>query len=165
MSVEILIALFPAVFMIHEFEEMIWLLGWAKKNLNKMPQNEKLTNTIKLMNNKRFIFIIFIEYLILLFICIITIKYAVYNFMVALLIAYIIHSVIHIFQTIIVKSYVPALGTAIITSFYAVYLIFSITMENDVNIFKIVLLSFTLIIFIYLFLISMYKIVLQIFKD
>ena len=165
MSVQILIALFPAIFMIHEFEEMIWLLGWAKKNLNKMPKSAKLADTINLMNNKRFIFIIFIEHLITLFICILAIKYSIYNFMIAFLIAYIIHSIIHVFQTIIIKSYVPALGTAIITSFYAVYLIFNITLISSVNIFKIILLSFILTVLIYVFIISMYKLVFKIFKD
>ncbi|WP_213021372.1 HXXEE domain-containing protein [Siminovitchia terrae] len=123
-EIKLLVVLFPSIFMIHEFEEIIWLVNWAKKNISSFPENQNLRKVVCNLNTSGFAFIVFCEFLIVVLLCLIVVYYLAFNLLVAMMLTYILHSIIHVIQSIVVKKYIPALGTAILTSIYAAFIIY-----------------------------------------
>jgi hypothetical protein len=123
---EILIWLFPIVFMIHEFEEIIFMRWWVKKNkeqiLKKYPKlGKQVLGQFDIVSTEAFSLIVAEEFLIVSFIVIFSAFTNNYDLYIGLILAFSIHLLTHLIQSIVLKRYTPAIITTLITGIFCAY--------------------------------------------
>jgi hypothetical protein len=123
---EILIWLFPIVFMIHEFEEIIFMRWWVKKNkeqiLNKYPKlGKQVLGQFDIVSTEAFSLIVAEEFLIVSFIVIYSAFTNNYDLYIGLILAFSIHLLTHLIQSIVLKRYTPAIITTLMTGIFCAY--------------------------------------------
>lgn len=126
MKPEILIWLFPIVFMIHEFEEIIFMRWWVKKNkeqiLNKYPKlGKQVLGQFDVVSTEAFSLIVAEEFLIVSFIVVFSAFTNNYDLYVGLILAFSIHLLTHLIQFIALRSYTPAIITTLLTGIFCAY--------------------------------------------
>lgn len=129
MDPEILVWLFPIIFMIHEFEEMIFMPAWLKKNrsfaMNKFPvMGKRFITQQESISGAAFTLIVAEEFVLASIIVIISALTKNFNLYLGLVIAYSIHLLGHIGQTIALRRYTPAIVTSLLTGIFCVYVIY-----------------------------------------
>lgn len=121
MSIHTISWLFIVFFMLHEFEEIICLPNFIHKNqalLELKAPKKILTNTLTL-STEQFTFAVFEEFILLSFITFIAVQSNKYEFFLATVIVYLIHLLIHLFQSIFLKKYIPGMLGGTISFFTA----------------------------------------------
>ncbi|MBS5754946.1 HXXEE domain-containing protein [uncultured Streptococcus sp.] len=109
--------LFPALFMLHELEEIIWMPSFVKKLSAQFPDIRFLSYYTPLTFNA-----IVLEQLLLLMITLyLSYQFNNYTIYTTIVIAYIYHVFGHLIQTIVIRKYVPGLLTGIFTSLFSLY--------------------------------------------
>ena len=109
--------LFPALFMLHELEEIIWMPSFVKKLSAQFPDNLILSYYTLFAFNA----IVLEQFLILLLSLFLSYQVHNYTIYVTIVIAYIYHVFGHLIQTILIKKYVPGLLTGIFTSLFSLF--------------------------------------------
>ena len=104
--------LFPALFMLHELEEIIWMPSFVRKLTTHFPDNRILFYYTPFAFNA----IVLEQFLILLLSLILSYQLSNYTIYATIVIAYIYHVLGHLVQTIVIQKYVPGLLTGILTS-------------------------------------------------
>jgi hypothetical protein len=117
---------FIIIFMVHEFEEIIFLPGWLRKNrhmlASRFPKLSKYTlNKIGDISASAFALAVFEEYIIILLITVSAIHFNFYGLWTGVFMAFSIHLVIHIAQWLIIRKYVPFIATSILCLPYCIY--------------------------------------------
>lgn len=108
--------LFPALFMLHELEEIIWMPSFVKKISLQIPYKQIFTFYTPFAFNA-----IVMEQLLLLMIALyLSYQFNNYTIYTTIVIAYIYHVVGHLIQTIVIRKYVPGLLTGIFTSLFSI---------------------------------------------
>ena len=107
--------LFPALFMLHELEEIIWMPSFVKKLSAQFPDNRILSYYTPFAFNA----IVLEQFLILLLSLFLSYWFNNYTIYATIVIAYIYHVFGHLIQTIILRKYVPGLLTGILTSLFS----------------------------------------------
>lgn len=127
--------LFPILFMIHDFEEIIWGHRWLKQNIHniQIPQIIKPAfNYLSHLSTRQFTFAVMEEF----WMCFLISWAAFYGkikwLFIGIVIFYIIHCVIHLFQCIYLKRYIPLIISAIGTG--AVSFILIIQLSKGISI-------------------------------
>lgn len=109
--------LFPALFMLHELEEIIWVPSFVKKLSAQFPDIRFLSYYTPLTFNA-----IVMEQLLLLMITLyLSYQFNNYTIYTTIVIAYIYHVFGHLIQTIVIRKYVPGLLTGIFTSLFSLF--------------------------------------------
>lgn len=109
--------LFPALFMLHELEEIIWMPSFVKKLSAQFPDIRFLSYYTPLTFNA-----IVLEQLLLLMITLyLSYQFNNYTIYTTIVIAYIYHVVGHLIQTFVIRKYVPGLLTGIFTSLFSLF--------------------------------------------
>ena len=124
--------LFPALFMLHELEEIIWMPSFIKKLSTQFPNNRILSYYTPFAFNA----IVLEQFLILLLSLFLSYWFNNYTIYTTIVIAYIYHVFGHLIQTIVLRKYVPGLLTGILTSLF--------TLCNLKNEFPIILYGYSL---------------------
>ncbi|MFJ8526566.1 HXXEE domain-containing protein [Bacillus sp. NPDC094106] len=138
-QIENAIWVFVIVFMLHDFEEIISVENWAKRTEN-MLQDEKnwiKRNIWKFWNVNSYSFAkrdVFI-FLTMSIITFLKVQYleSTWSSMLFLffLLFVLLHNIVHVLQTVILKTYTPGLYTSIIlVTPYTIYLIHRLRLEN-----------------------------------
>lgn len=120
--------LFPLIFIFHDMEEIIGFGIWLKKNRtfldNKYP---KISKTYENFSTEGMALAVFEEFLVCILFCVLALltnnKY-IWLLWLGGFIACTLHFIIHIGQSIIIRQYIPALFTSIISlplSIWAIY--------------------------------------------
>ena len=116
----VLYLLFILAFIIHDGEEIAmehkWLLAHGDALCEKHPKLRRMLNHLWQMNTKAFAIAVLEELILLVAITVYVIwggPYAI-ELWTAVFIAFSIHLIVHIGQSIVVKSYVPGLLTSIL---------------------------------------------------
>ena len=117
--------LFPALFMLHELEEIIWMPSSVKKLSTQFPDYLILSYYTPFAFNA----IVLEQFLFLLLSLFLSYQFHNYTIYVTIVIAYIYHVFRHLIQTILIKKYVPGLLTGIFTSLFSLYYINDIPIE------------------------------------
>ncbi len=127
-----IIWLFPILFLIHELEEILGFEKWYSKNknkLNKYPVIAKnVDNMFSYFTTKGMLFAIFEQLILCLLVCIIAVKYDFNILWLGAFIGYTIHLIIHFFQSVILKTYIPSFITSVVeipVCFYIIYFVFN----------------------------------------
>lgn len=109
--------LFPALFMLHELEEIIWMPSFVKKLSAQFPDIRFLSYYTPLTFNS----IVMEQFLILLLSLFLSYQFSNYTIYATIVIAYIYHVVGHLIQTFVIRKYVPGLLTGIFTSLFSLF--------------------------------------------
>ena len=109
--------LFPALFMLHELEEIIWMPSFVKKLSAQFPDIRFLSYYTPFTFNA----IVLEQFLILLLSLFLSYQFSNYTIYATIVIAYIYHIFGHLIQTIVLRNYVPGLLTGILTSWFSLY--------------------------------------------
>ena len=109
--------LFPALFMLHELEEIIWMPSFVKKLSAQFPDIRFLSYYTPLTFNV----IVLEQFLILLLSLFLSYQFSNYTIYATIVIAYIYHVFGHLIQTIVIRKYVPGLLTGIFTSLFSLF--------------------------------------------
>ena len=117
--------LFPALFMLHELEEIIWMPAFVKKLSAQFPNNRFLSYYTPFTFNA----IVLEQFLILLLSLFLSHWFSNFTIYVTIVIAYIYHVFGHLIQTIVLRKYVPGLLTGILTSWFSI-----ISLKNEIPI-------------------------------
>jgi len=129
MKIETILWLFPIFFMLHEFEEIIFLPRWLKQNIDEMARKYprplgRLRPHLNAMSSAGFALAAAEEFILLSALTFISVEYAFHSFFAALLLAYLLHVIIHCIQSLAIRRYVPAVTTGILSGCYAVYALY-----------------------------------------
>ena len=124
--------LFPALFMLHELEEIVWMPSFIKKISIQYPNNRILSYYTPFAFNA----IVLEQFLFLLLSLFLSYQFSNYTIYATIVIAYIYHVLGHLVQTIVIQKYVPGLLTGILTSGF--------TLCNLKNEFPIILYGYSL---------------------
>ncbi|MDL5043157.1 HXXEE domain-containing protein [Streptococcus raffinosi] len=109
--------LFPALFMLHELEEIIWMPSFVKKLSAQFPDIRFLSYYTPLTFNS----IVMEQLLLLLITLYLSYQFNNYTIYTTIVIAYIYHIFGHLIQTIFLRKYVPGLLTGIFTSLFSLF--------------------------------------------
>lgn len=108
---------FPALFMLHELEEIVWMPSFVKKLSAQFPDIRFLSYYTPFTFNA----IVLEQFLILLLSLFLSYQFSNYTIYATIVIAYIYHILGHLIQTIVIRKYVPGLLTGIFTSLFSLF--------------------------------------------
>jgi hypothetical protein len=134
MNVQILMMMFPVVFMFHDFEELCFLESWIRKNADDI--RDKVTGKIWIglegYSTSAIGIGIMMMFLFVSFTSILSVLLNLYTLFAAAMIVFTAHNIFHIIQPILLRRYIPAMGSAIVTLPYSLYVLRSM---NQLNLF------------------------------
>ena len=117
--------LFPSIFMLHELEEILLFPRFMDRN----PQLQR-----RLLSGAftpfRINAIIYQEFILLLIILGLSVYFESFDFYLTIIIAYVYHVIGHVFQSIILRQYIPGVLSGIITAGYCTYQIYDAVSAN-----------------------------------
>lgn len=119
--------LFPLVFMLHEYEEIIMFKRWLKDNRNELkkrfPRFEQLLASRQVFDYSTATFAIGTahEFILVALISICSVWLEGYHWWFAAFIGYFIHLLVHLAQWFMYQKYIPAIITTLLTLPYCVY--------------------------------------------
>nr|WP_273545606.1 HXXEE domain-containing protein [Paenibacillus caui] len=111
-NIQLLIWFLPVLFMVHDFEEIIMVEAWKKRNSEWMQNPKAPFHSIQSAASASIA--VAEEFVILCIATILSQYYSNYNFWVGLFVAFSVHLVVHIIWSIQYKKYVPGLITSVI---------------------------------------------------
>ena len=117
--------LFPSIFMLHELEEILLFPRFMDRN--PQLQRRLLSGAF---TSFRINAIIYQEFILLLIIFGVSIYFESFDFYLTIIIAYIYHVIGHVFQSIILRQYIPGVLSGIITAGYCTYQIYDAVSAN-----------------------------------
>ncbi len=119
-----LIWLFPLIFMVHDFEEIIFQEWWFnKERLSLLKKYPKVVKEYEQISTAGFALAVSEEFIVLLIIALTAIVFQWYYLWLGTLVTFLIHLIIHIVQWVIYKKYIPAIITVIPAVIYSIYAI------------------------------------------
>lgn len=117
--------LFPSIFILHELEEILLFPRFMRRNPKLQQQFLAATFT-----PFRFNAIVCQEFILLLVILGLSIYFESFDFYITIIIAYVYHVIGHIFQSILLRQYIPGVLSGIITAGYCTYQIYDAVSAN-----------------------------------
>ncbi|MHC5227061.1 HXXEE domain-containing protein [Enterococcus sp. LJL99] len=114
MTIASFFLLFPIVFMLHELEEIALMPDWIHQQKKKKQVN-KLVENLPETSARSFSLMVLEEYLLLLLMMGICWYFSFVSFYAAVIIAYNLHIIVHVAQSLCLKTYVPGLFLGIIS--------------------------------------------------
>lgn len=137
--------LFLATFMIHDFEEIIVVESWMKKNYPKIRNvvPRPLANRLKDMStikSSQFTVAVLLEFIIFIPITYLAVEHQNYLLFVGFNAILLLHVFMHLGQSIYLKMYTPGVITGIVITLpYTIYLFYRMVQENLLTLKQIIL--------------------------
>jgi len=121
-----LYTLLPVIFMLHEFEEMIFLKIWLHRDKDYLHNNfpkigPRIYSQCSKFTTSGFVFMVAEEFIIISVLTYIAILIQNMYIWLALFMGFAIHIIIHIIQWIIYRKYLPTIVTSFLVLPYCVY--------------------------------------------
>lgn len=138
-SIETLVWLFPISFLLHDFEEIIFVEAWFKKNFEKVepliPQMMKgLFQDMSKITSARFSIPVFMQFILYIVACFIAIEGNYFGLFVGLNVVFFLHIFAHIGQSIFLRTYALGVGSAIVITLpYSLYLFYRLLHEQIIQ--------------------------------
>jgi hypothetical protein len=125
LNIQTLMMMFPVVFMFHDFEELCFLESWIRKNADYLRSTFIGKNRLKLEGypTSAMGIAIMMMFWFVSATSILSVMFSFYTLFAAAMIVFMIHNVFHIIQPILLRRYVPAMGSSIITLPYPLYVL------------------------------------------
>ena len=126
MDFKIIVWLLPIVFMIHDFEEIIFFKSWIMKNKEylseKFPRlSKRLLFRLEKMSVPAFSLAVAEEFVLLSIVTVFSVIYGSYLLWFGIFMGFFIHLVVHLMQWIALRRYIPAIYTSIASLFYCIF--------------------------------------------
>ncbi|AGK95508.1 HXXEE domain-containing protein [Clostridium pasteurianum] len=144
-TLTIIIWLFPILFMIHDFEEIIMINPWKKRNREYIEEikNKRIPFEFN-ASTAAFAIAVAEEFLIISIVTLIS--YVIYSYAIwyGLFIAFTLHLIFHLFQWLRFKKYVPSTITSVLfipICFYMIYKFNILLHYNSVTLFLYILIA------------------------
>ena len=127
-DIKVIVWLFPILFIFHDFEEIIFMQSWVSKNrgylYKRYPSlSKRFLPHLDNITTASFAFAVAEEFILISIITVISYMTNWYILWLGLFIAFTIHLIIHCFQALILRKYVPAIITSIICLPICIYII------------------------------------------
>ncbi len=112
--------------MIHEFEEIVFMRWWLRKNkaniLIRYPKlGQQVLGQFDTLSTEAFSLIVAEEFLIVSFIVVFSALTGNYDLYAGLILAFSFHLFIHLIQSVALRSYTPAIITTLLTGIFCVF--------------------------------------------
>ncbi len=132
MNIQILMMMFPIVFMFHDFEELCFLESWIRKNADFLRNKFIGKNwlTLEGYSTSALGIGIMLMFLFVSLTSILSVLFNWYALFAAAMIVFTLHNLFHIIQPILLRRYIPAMGSAIITLPYSLYVLYHMNRLN-----------------------------------
>lgn len=117
--------LFPSIFMLHELEAILLFSRFMRRNPKLQQQF-----LVAAFTPFRFNAIVCQEFILLLIVLGLSLYFESLDFYITVIIAYIYHVIGYIFQSILLRQYIPGVFSGIITSGYCTYQIYDAVLAN-----------------------------------
>ncbi len=132
----IIIWLLPIVFMIHDFEEIIFFKPWISKNreylTKKFPKiSKRFLPQMENLSTSAFALAVAEEFVLLSLITVGSVLFDNYFLWLAAFMGFFVHLLVHLGQWIILKRYIPAILTTFFALIYCIYTLYKI-IENNI---------------------------------
>lgn len=139
--------LLPIVFMIHDFEEIIFFKTWIIKNKTGLSQrfpriSKRFLPRYENLSITAFSLAVFEEFILLSVITVLSVLFEHYFLWLGVFMGFFIHSIIHFIQWLILRKYIPAIYTTIISLVYCALSLKLILKENFFTASEIILCTF-----------------------
>lgn len=138
-SIETLIWLFPITFMLHDFEEIIFVEAWFKKNYQKVlpriPKEMKSTfEELASATSARFSIPVFLQFIVYLVASFIAVELKIYGLLLGVNVILFLHVFMHVGQSLFLGAYALGVGSAVFVTFpYSLYLFYRLLSEGLVS--------------------------------
>jgi len=147
---ELYIWFLPILFVFHDFEEIIGMRLWVTQNAANISQRFPQFSFIfrNLTTTEGFALAVAEEFVLLLIICCLTFtNIRAFNLLwLGVFITFTIHLVVHIVQSVVIRKYIPALGTTILVLPISIWLITNCIKETNFSLIEIVTYSIVAIV-------------------
>jgi hypothetical protein len=126
MKTETVMWLFPIVFMIHDFEEVIMFKPWVHKNAAFMKKRfprlaARMLPHMEGLSTSSFALAVAVMFLIVSAVTLASVELGLYYLWAGAVIGYFVHLIVHVAQFLVVRRYVPVVVTSLITAPYCVW--------------------------------------------
>ena len=126
MKTETIMWLFPIIFMIHDFEEVVMFKPWVTKNAGFMKKRfprlaARMLPHMEGLSTSSFALAVAGMFLIVSAVTLISVERDLYALWAGAVIGYFIHLVIHVTQFLVVRRYVPVVVTSLVTAPYCIW--------------------------------------------
>jgi hypothetical protein len=138
-DIQILIWSFPILFIFHDFEEIIFIQAWIGKNkyflTRRFPSlSKRLLPHFEYITTSSFALGVAEEFILISMVTYVSYITNRYNLWIGLFIAFTIHLLIHCFQALIIRKYIPAVVTSVICIPFCIYITKQIVELYSLNI-------------------------------
>lgn len=135
-DIKVMVWLFPMLFIFHDFEEIIFMQSWVSKNKRYLCKrypvlSKRLLPHLINITTSSFALGVAEEFILISIIAVLSYVTNWYILWLGFFIAFTLHLVIHCFQALILRKYVPAIITSIICLPICIYII-----KNTVKLYK-----------------------------
>jgi hypothetical protein len=126
MKTETIMWLFPIIFMIHDFEEVVMFKPWVTKNAGFIKERfprlaARMLPHMEGLSTSSFALGVAGMFLIVSAVTLISVELDLYCLWAAAVIGCFIHLVIHVAQFLVVRRYVPVVITSLVTAPYCIW--------------------------------------------
>ena len=124
--------IFPILFMIHDFEEIIWGHPWLKRNISSLQVPKfikRMLVAVADLSSKQFTLIVMEEFIGCTLISLCAFGGRGKRLFLGIIIGYILHCIMHVVQCMYIKRYIPLVISAVITGIIVGILIFKLFRE------------------------------------
>ena len=129
-ELKLIVSLFPIIFMLHEFEEIIGFKHWVTKDeawiAKKYPKVAKQISFYERLSVPAFALAVLEEFIIIGIVTVLALTLQWYNVWIAVFSGFSLHILIHIGQWMIVRKYIPIIITSLLSIPYIIWGINSI---------------------------------------
>jgi len=139
----LIIWLLPIVFMIHDFEEIIFFKPWINRNKDylskKFPNiSKRFLPRMENLSTSAFTLAVAEEFLLLSLITVGSVLFDNYLLWLAAFMGFFVHLFVHLVQWIILRQYIPAIYTTFLALIYCAYALYEIISKNVFQVSEIV---------------------------
>ena len=133
-SYSTIVWLLPIVFMVHDFEEILFFKSWINKNRDylseKFPNLSKRFLRLSSLSTSAFALAVAEEFALLSLITVGSVIFESYVLWLAAFMGFFVHLLLHLGQWIILRRYIPAIGTTFPALLYCAYTLHEIIAKS-----------------------------------
>ncbi|WP_241149133.1 HXXEE domain-containing protein [Parabacteroides distasonis] len=136
-ELELIVSLFPIVFMLHEFEEIIGFKPWVVKDglwiAKKFPKAAKQITLYERLSVPAFALAVLEEFVLVGLVTVLALTLQWYSAWIAVFMGFSLHILMHIGQWIVVGKYIPIAVTSLLSLPYIVWEIYKIYSQYSIS--------------------------------
>lgn len=126
MEFSLIIWLLPIVFMLHDFEEIVMMGAWIKRNnrliIQRFPKiGKRIVANYENLSTASFSLAVAEEFLIVVAATILATQFQWYLLWTACFMAFSIHLIVHIVQWLVIRIYIPAIISSFLALIYSFF--------------------------------------------